>query len=153
VPGGADATLNRAPAEGALEVQVHLRFGQARQTRFQVRIVQPAAPYVGLAHAALLAWSFHTKAQTVCHALREVAQGCLCDPHRQAPNITPPFQITDGQIWPRRDAKKYVQNILFPAGDPGRVGYGIKGFFAYPPQGDIPAIRPANRNDCLHTTY
>lgn len=49
--------LNRAPAEDALEVQVHLRFGQARQTRFQVRIVQPAATYVGTAHTALLDWN------------------------------------------------------------------------------------------------
>src|SRR5712691_10627482 len=42
----------RAPAQRALEVQVHLRFGHARQTRFQVRLVQPAATRVDTAHTA-----------------------------------------------------------------------------------------------------
>jgi hypothetical protein len=42
------------PDTSLSSVKVHLRFGHARQTCFQVRSVQPAAMHVDSAHTALL---------------------------------------------------------------------------------------------------
>jgi len=52
--GGAARTTLPAFLPALPSVKVHLRFGHARQTCFQVRIVQPAAMHVDSAHTALL---------------------------------------------------------------------------------------------------